>query len=121
MDELLDDARGLAASAIERMEAQDIRDAAEKAWITTKRAADALALARTGEEPRTSGQRARQMRVLRRDDAFIDLYREYFSRQAELRGNCAYDGNCEPIEAIEAQIRETNAFIEECQRRAVGP
>ena len=106
------------AAAIERLNADDIRDAAEKAWIATKRAADALILARTGQEPRSSGQTGRGMRLLRRDDAFADLYREYFARQAELRGNCGYDGNCEPVEALEIQIRETEGFIGECQRWA---
>ena len=37
--------------AIERLEAGDIRDAAEKAWCAAKRATDALVLARTREEP----------------------------------------------------------------------
>ena len=45
VEAILEDARGLEVSAIERLQAGDIRDAAEKAWIATKRAADALILA----------------------------------------------------------------------------
>ena len=49
---------------------------------------------------------------------YIDLYNRYFARQAELHGNCFYDNNCEPVEAIEDQIRETTDFIQDCQHRA---
>ena len=118
--ELFDDARELEAFGIDRLEAGDIRDAAEKAWGATKRAADALILAHTNEEPRTSGQTGRGMRRLRGANStdYIDLYNRYFARQAELHGNCFYDNNCEPVEAIEDQIRETSEFIQDCQLRA---
>ena len=118
--ELFDDARDLETEAIKRLEAKDIRDAAEKAWGSTKRAADALILALTGDEPRTSGQTGRGMRRLRgaNPTAYIDLYNRYFARQAELHGNCFYDNNCEPVEVIEGQIRETSDFIHDCQQRA---
>ena len=45
------DARGLQADALEMLTQGRTRNAAEKAWETTKRATDALVLARTGEEP----------------------------------------------------------------------
>ena len=51
VSEIFHDARALHNSALERLESGDIRDAAEKAWCATKRATDALILARTGEEP----------------------------------------------------------------------
>ena len=47
---LFEDARAVHASALERLEAGDLRDAAEKAWCATLRATNALILARTGEE-----------------------------------------------------------------------
>ena len=50
------DARTIHGEALERLQAGDIRDAAEKAWCATKRATDALILARTGR--RTSDGRA---------------------------------------------------------------
>ena len=46
--EIFDDARFLQGSAMERLAAGDVRDAADKAWCATKRATDALILARMG-------------------------------------------------------------------------
>lgn len=54
--ELFADAREVHAQAIELLARDDIRDAAEKAWCATKRATDALILARTGEEPVTTAR-----------------------------------------------------------------
>ena len=51
IDELFADARRMHSQAVERLEQGDIRDAAEKAWCATKRATDALLLARTAEPP----------------------------------------------------------------------
>ena len=42
VDEIFTDARSMQAAAVERLEAGDIRDAAEKAWCAAKRATDAL-------------------------------------------------------------------------------
>ena len=80
---LFKDARRLEALAQERLISGDVRDAAEKAWGLTKRAADALVLARTGEEPSTAGRTARGVRELRRSDPtlFANLHRWYFTRQ----------------------------------------
>ena len=55
---LFADARDLQADALEMLEQGRIRNAAEKAWGATKRATDALALARTGEGNRSGPQRA---------------------------------------------------------------
>ncbi len=52
--ELFTDARQVHSQAVERLDAGDIRDAAEKAWCATKRTTDALILAHTGEEPPTT-------------------------------------------------------------------
>ena len=49
VDEIFADARRMQTQAVERLEAGDLRDAAEKAWCATKRATDALILARTGD------------------------------------------------------------------------
>ncbi len=57
--EIFADARLVHSQSIERLEAGDIRDAAEKAWCATKRATDALVLARTGEEPAQHPRRDR--------------------------------------------------------------
>ncbi len=58
---LFDDARELYDDALEMLELGRLRNAAEKAWCATKRATDALILARTGQEPHTSGQTMRML------------------------------------------------------------
>ena len=50
-DLIFADARRMHSSALNRMVAGDIRDAAEKAWCATFRATEALVLARTGQLP----------------------------------------------------------------------
>ena len=52
--EIFEDARFLHETAVQRLRAGDLRDAAEKAWCSAKRATDALLLARTGREPRNN-------------------------------------------------------------------
>ena len=49
--DIFKDAYDLHAQSLKMLGEGDIRDAAEKAWCATKRATDALILARTGEEP----------------------------------------------------------------------
>ncbi len=46
--ELFADARTMAGAGIERLEAEDMRDAAEKAWCAALNATNALILAHTG-------------------------------------------------------------------------
>ena len=66
-----------------------LRNAAEKAWCATKRATDAMILARTGEEPRTSGQTMRMLRRLRGQDSALEPLRlRYGQRQSFLHGAC---------------------------------
>ena len=113
---LFSDARILYEDALEQLEAGKVRNAAEKAWGATKRATDGLILARTGEEPRTSGQTARGLRRLQREDpAIAPLRLRYTARQAELHGNCFYDGNCEPEEVIAGDIRATIDYISDTE------
>jgi hypothetical protein len=61
---LFADARSLHDAALARLDADDIRDAAEKAWCATKRAADGLVVARTGEEPDRASDTTRGLRRL---------------------------------------------------------
>ena len=51
---LFSDARSLYGDVLEMLEQGKIRNAAEKAWGATKRAIDALVLAKTSEEPPTT-------------------------------------------------------------------
>ena len=99
------DAHRMHGAALERMASGDIRDAAEKAWCATVRAAEALVLARTGQEPTTSTAAGRRLRTISRaDSALRNLRRIYIERQTILHDDC------EPDETEEL-IRETVQFI----------
>ena len=58
---LFADGRALYSDALEMLSQGKIRNAAEKAWGATKRATDALVLARYGEEPQSAGQARRAL------------------------------------------------------------
>ena len=117
---LFADARDLYADALEMLDQGRLLNAADKAWCATKRATDALILARTGEEPRTSGQTMRLIRQLRGQDPTLEPLRvSYGQRQSFLHGACFYDGILEPEEDIIRDVRETIAYIEEAEQRAV--
>ncbi len=114
------DAWTLYDDAIEQLELGKLRNAAEKAWGATKRATDALILARTGQEPRTSGQTMRSIRALRRANPALEPLRaRYGYRQSFLHGACFYDGICEPEEDLIADIRETADYIRDAEALAV--
>ena len=115
------DARQVHAESLERLEQGDIRDAAEKAWLSTLRATNALILARTGEEPeRTTYIRIGLERLAQRDERFQSLVNRYFSRQNSLHGDCFYLGICEPADLIERRIRETIDYIQDAEALAGG-
>ena len=114
--EIFADARAVHDSALRVLEEGDIRDAAEKAWGATKRATDALILARTGEEPEKTPQTSIELgRLVAQDNAVRPLVGRYFSRQSQLHGDCFYLGLCEPISETERRIRETAAYISDAE------
>lgn len=116
---LFADARDLYQDALDMLDQGRLRNAADKAWVATKRATDALILARTGEEPRTSGQTMRMIRQLRRQDPALEPLRlRYGHRQSFLHGACFYDGILEPQDDIIADVRETVEYIQEAQAMA---
>ena len=116
---LFADARELYQDALEMLEQGRLRNAADKAWCATKRATDALILARTGEEPRTSGQTMRMIRQLRGQDPTLEPMRQrYGYLQSFLHGACFYDGVLEPEDDIIRDVRETIGYIEEAERTA---
>ena len=113
------DARTIYNSSLERLEQGDIRDAAEKAWCATKRATDALILARTGEEPDKAPITSRELRRLALEDGMLDsLVGWYCINRDMLHGDCFYLGLCEPIEDTERRIRETALYIQETESLA---
>lgn len=113
------DARGVHADALRLLEAGDVRDAAEKAWCATKRATDALILARTGEAPELSPDTSQGLLMLAaRDEAINPLIGRYYSRQGHLHGDCFYMGNCEPIAEVRRRIIQTADYINDAERLA---
>ena len=116
---IFDDSRSLHADALRLLEAGDIRDAAEKAWCATKRATDALILARTGEAPQFSSDTSRGLLMLAEADASVNpLIGRYYSRQGHLHGECFYHGICEPAAEVERRIRQTTDYINDAARLA---
>ena len=117
--EIFADAHAKHASALERLDAGDIRDAAEKAWCATLRATNALILARTGEEPeKTPETSGRLDRLARREPSASSLVGRYYSRQQRLHGDCFYSGILEYRDEIERRVRETIDFITDAESLA---
>ena len=115
------DARLMRDAALERMDAGDLRDAAEKAWCATMRATEALVLARTGEGPGTSTAAGRRLRSLSvNDSALMDLRLRYADRQDVLHGECFYHNYCQPV-VTERLINETSDYIRDAERLASSP
>ncbi len=113
---IFEDARNVHSEAPGRLAEGDVRDAAEKAWRATKRATDALILARTGVEPeRSTDTRIGLERLANADQRARSLVGRYYSRQSLLHGDCFYLGICEPIETIERRIRETDRYIQDAE------
>ena len=116
--ELFDDAKFMHRSALERLDVRDIRDAADKAWCATKRATDALILARTGEEPGTTAMTSDGLDDLAdEDDRVRSLVGRYYSRISQLHGQCFYDGRCDSPHLVR-RIRETAEYIRDAEQLA---
>ena len=114
--EIFADARVLHADALDMLHQGKIRNAAEKAWGATKRATDALILARTGELPATTALTSQGIRQLARENAAIaPLVGRYYTRIGQLHGECFYNGMCEPRDDTERRIRETDDYIRDAE------
>lgn len=119
VNELFADARSLHASALERLEVGDIRDAAEKAWCATKRATDSLILASTGNSPTTTSQTSGGIRALgQQGDALASLRVRFGNVAHYLHAECFYDDHCEPEEYIADLIRSTSDYIRDAENLA---
>ena len=119
VSEIFADARAVHADSLRLLAAGDIRDAAEKAWCATKRATDALILARTGVEPEQSPDTTRGLvRLSNEDRAVVPLVGRYFSRQGHLHGACFYLGDCVPADEVERRIRQTADYINDAENLA---
>ena len=115
--EIFDDAKAQHQSALERLAAGDIRDAAEKAWCATKRATDALILARTEEGPSTIVLTSDRLDALvRQDERVKSLVGRFYSRLSQLHDSCFCVGVCNP--ETERRIRETSDYIQDAKSLA---
>lgn len=113
------DARSVQADALRLLEAGDVRNAAETAWRATKRATDALILARTGTEPEIFSDSVRGLsRLATEDDAVLPLHKRYHIRLAHLHGACFHLGACDPLDDTERCIRQTADYIRDAERLA---
>ena len=114
------DAKLMHREALERLEAGDVRDAAEKAWCATLRATAALILARTGEEPFNTTATRHGLDALAAEDSAVKvLVGRYHTRQTTLHGDCFYLG-LPPTPDTLRRIRETDRFITDAERLAAG-
>ena len=112
------DARTLHADALEMLDQGKVRNAAEKAWGATKRATDALVLARTGQEPGTTAMTSDALDDLGDEDPDVKgLVGRYYSRITQLHGQCFYNGRCSSPHTLR-RIRETSLYIQDAERLA---
>ena len=113
---IFSDSHTLFSEAIEILELGKHRVAAEVAWGATKRATDALILARTGREPTGTGQTTRGIGYLAKIDAdFVPLERLYNRRIVWLHGRCFYAGNCNEATDL---VRGTSDYIRDAEKLA---
>ena len=116
VNEVFADARALHEASLERLAAGDVRDAAEKAWGATKRATDALILARFGIETEPTPETSSELnRLARLDPRAQSLVARYYTRMDWLHGKCFYLGSCEPMFDTERRIRETDKYIADAE------
>ena len=109
---LFADARLLYDEAIEILEMGKLRIAAEAAWGATKRATDALILARTGREPTGTGQTSNGIRFLSHGTIEIAALRSRFRIRARvLHAECFYGGDRTSLDVAEGLIRSTEDYI----------
>ena len=121
VEAIFQDAREMQASAVERLNQGEIQDAAEKAWRATKRATNALLLARTGKEPeRTPETGAGLNKLAFQDPAVRDARMDarYYTCEVRLHVECFYHGLCDPLADTERRIRGTADYVEDAARLA---
>ena len=110
--EVFADAWALYGDAVEILELGKTRVAAEVAWGATKRATDALILARTGREPSGTGQTSGRMRDLaRRNPVFQPLLDRFRARVRILHAESFYAGNGIAPGVAAVLIRGTADYI----------
>ncbi len=120
VDEIFADARQLHQSALERLQAGDIRDAAEKAWCATLRSSSALILALEGELPERTPDISFALKRLGSNNPRVDrlgIVGRYFHVQGALHGTCFYHGKCD-AEQDGQLIRAVSRYIQDVEELA---
>ena len=120
VQEIFADAHQLHEQALGMLDQGDMRGAAEKAWCATKRATDALILARTGRMVTHSTLTSVGLKELSRDFPDVkalNLNARYYHVQGSLHGHCFYLGIFDP-EEDEALIRRVGQYIDDAERLA---
>ena len=103
-------------SAIERLEAGDVRDACGKAWNATRAAAEAAVLAHNGSTA-TTNHIANSFRRLSRANGFAELSAKYSERAQYLHIGGCYYGFVDD-DQIPELIRETDSLIRQAEQLA---
>ena len=115
---LMQDARAMQASALQRLEAQDWRDAAEKTWCAARNATKALVLEVDAEEAQRSTKIEVAMRNMarRRGGDWLRLRSLYSDIVHYLHAEAFYEGAY--TDDVPEYIREGSEFIELAERLA---
>ncbi len=109
---MFSEARALHDTSLASLERDDIRDAAEMAWLATKRATDALIMAHVDREPQTELETSTELeRLSGKDPRAEALTGPYCVNLEYLHHSCARLGLCDPAESAEQYIRETADYI----------
>ena len=111
-----DDAWEQYRSAIDRLEAGDVRDACGKAWNATRAAAEAAVLAHNGDTATTT-QISTGFRRLSRAKGYADLPARYSERAQFLHIDGCYYGAVFDDHILEL-IRETDELIRQAEELA---
>ena len=117
-DALMQDARAMQALALQRLEAEDWRDAAEKTWCAARNATKALVLEVDTEEAKRSTKIEVAMRNIarRRGGEWLRLRSLYADIVHYLHAEAFYEGAY--TDDVPEYIREGSEFIELAERLA---
>ena len=119
VQEMFGNAKATHRDALVCLAAGDVRDAAERAWCATKRATDALILARTGWLPEREIDTARELEILALQDCELEVLADrYHTRMSQLYDDCFVLGLCEPVSETERRIKRTADYIQTAERLA---
>ena len=115
---LMQDARTMQASALQRLDSEDWRDAAEKTWCAARNATKALVLEVDAEEAHRSTKIEVAMRNMarRRGGDWLRLRSLYSDIVHYLHAEAFYEGAY--TDDVPEYIREGSEFIELAERLA---